>query len=245
MPSVVYGTRTIEFEVLRKARMKNSYIQVTADGVLVKTNKSTSMREINGFVTKKSAWIVKHLESLKAKKVEKSIVTGSRLYYLGKSYYVEIVEESEASAPNSTRLKPSVPNRLSLEFTHSKFIIKAQKGVSQEELAWLIDMFYKQKAIEKITPLVAKWSQEMGLTPTHIGYRKAKTRWGSCSSRDRVSFNYYLMKMSSSCIEYVVVHELAHIVHKNHSADFWGLVKRYLRDYKDREEKIKGFEKLI
>ena len=235
MPSVVYGTRTIEFEVLRKARMKNTYIQVTADGVLVKTNKSTSMREINGFVTKKSAWIVKHLESLKAKKVEKSIVTGSRLYYLGKSYYVEIVEESEASAPN----------RASLEFTHSKFIIKAQKGVSQEELAWLIDRFYKQKAIEKITPLVAKWSQEMGLTPTHVGYRKAKTRWGSCSSQDRISFNYYLMKMSSSCIEYVVVHELAHIAHKNHSANFWGLVKRHLRDYKATEDKIKGFERVI
>ena len=232
MPSVVYGTRTIEFEVLRKARMKNTYIQVTADGVLVKTNKSTSMREINGFVTKKSAWIVKHLESLKAKKVEKSIVTGSRLYYLGKSYYVEIVEHNE--------LKNAI-----LEFTHSKFIIKAQKGVSQEELAWLIDRFYKQKAIEKITPLVAKWSKEMGLTPTHVGYRKAKTRWGSCSSQDRISFNYYLMKMSSSCIEYVVVHELAHIAHKNHSANFWGLVKRHLRDYKATEDKIKGFERVI
>ena len=245
MPSVVYGTRSIEFEVLRKARMKNTYIQVTADGVLVKTNKSTSMREINGFVTKKSAWIVKHLENLKAKKVEKSIVTGSRLYYLGKSYYIEIEEESEALAPNSARLKPSVPNRASLEFTHSKFIIKAQKGVSQEELAWLIDMFYKQKAIEKITPLVAKWSKEMGLTPTHIGYRKAKTRWGSCSSQDRISFNYYLMKMSSSCIEYVVVHELAHIAHKNHSVDFWGLVKRYLPNYKATEEKIKEFERVV
>ena len=232
MPSVVYGTRSIEFEVLRKARMKNTYIQVTADGVLVKTNNSTSMREINGFVTKKSAWIVKHLENLKAKKVEKSIVTGSRLYYLGKSYYLEIEEHEE--------LKSAM-----LEFTHSKFIIKAKKEVSQEELAWLIDRFYKQKAIENITPLVAKWSKEMGLTPTHVGYRKAKTRWGSCSSQDRISFNYYLMKMSSFCIEYVVVHELAHIVHKNHSKDFWGLVKSYLGDYKDREDKITGFERVV
>ncbi len=85
----------------------------------------------------------------------------------------------------------------------------------------------------------------MGLTPTHIGYRKAKTRWGSCSSQDRISFNYYLMKMSSSCIEYVVVHELAHIAHKNHSVDFWGLVKRYLPNYKATEEKIKEFERVV
>ena len=54
-----------------------------------------------------------------------------------------------------------------------------------------------------------------------------------------------VVKMSSSCIEYVVVHELAHISHKNHSSDFWGLVKRHLRDYKVTEEKIKGFERVI
>jgi predicted metal-dependent hydrolase len=232
MPSIAYGTRSIEFEVLRKARMKNTYIQVTSDGVLVKTNRTTSMREINGFVIKKSAWIVKHIENLKAKKVEESLVTGSRLYYLGKSYYVEIQEQEE--------LKNAV-----LEFSHSRFVIKAQKGVSQEELAWVVNKFYKEKAIEKITPLVEKWSEEMCLRPAHVGYRKAKTRWGSCSGRDRISFNYYLLKMSTSCIEYVVVHELAHIRHKNHSADFWGLVKKYLDNYKVIEDKIRVFEKVI
>ena len=232
MPSVVYGTQHIEFKVIRKARMKNTYIQVTSDGVVVKTNKTTSMRELNAFVIKKSAWIMKHLENLKAKKVEEALVTGSRLYYLGKSYYVEIVEDE------------TVKNTV-LTFSDSKFLLKAQKGVSQEELAWVVNNFYKEKAIEKITPLVEEWSDEMNLTPTHVGYRKAKTRWGSCSGRDRISFNYYLMKMSSSCIEYVVVHELAHIKHKNHSADFWGLVKKYLGDYKVIEDKIREFEKVI
>jgi len=232
MPSVVYGTRSIEFEVVRKARMKNTYIQVTADGVLVKTNKSTSMREINSFVSKKSAWIVKHSENLKAKKVESTLLTGSRIYYMGKSYYIEIKESDEVQ-------------RATLNFSHSKFVIEAQKGVSQEELAWLVDGFYKEKAIEKISPLVEFWSKKMGLTPTYVGYRKAKTRWGSCSGRDRISFNYYLMKMPLSLVEYVVVHELAHITHKNHSAKFWGLVYEYMEDYKEREVKIKTLEKII
>lgn len=232
MPSIAYGTRSIEFEIERKARMKNTYIQVTADGVLVKTNKSTSMAEIDGFVEKKSAWIVKHLENLKAKKIEKKIVTGSRIYYLGKSYYIQIQEN------------PKLKNA-QLKFTHSKFMIEAQKGVSQEELAGVIDMFYKLQAIKKVTPLVAQWSKQMSLTPSHLGYRKAKTRWGSCSSRNRLSFNYYLLKLPMSCIEYVVVHELAHIAHKNHSKDFWKLVKQHLDDYKVKEQKIRAFEKMI
>ena len=246
MPSVDYGTSSIEFEIVRKPRMKNTYIQVTADGVLVKTNKTTSIREIEGFVVKKSAWIAKHLENLKAKKIEKKLVTGSRVYYMGKSYYIEIKTESEASAPNNkARLKPSIPSYSSLKFTHSKFIIESQKGIIQEELAWLMDMFYKQKAIEKITPLVEKWSKEMELIPNYIGYRKAKTRWGSCSARDRISFNYHLMKLPMSLVEYVVVHELAHIKEKNHSSDFWALVGKYLPEYQKKREELRAFEKLI
>ncbi len=233
MPNIIYKTEQIEFKLIRKARMKKTYIQVTSEGVVVKTNKSKSMREINAFVTKKSAWISKHLENLKAKKVDEALVTGSRLYYLGKSYSVEIVEELEA------------PKKLSIEFINDKFLIKAKKGITQEELTWLVNMFYKEKAIETISPLVQLWSQKMNLMPTHVGYRKAKTRWGSCSGRDRISFNYYLMKLSSDCIEYVVVHELSHIKHKNHSSDFWGLVQQYLSDYKAREDKIREFEKVI
>lgn len=232
MPSVLYGTKSIEFDILRKPRMKNTYIQVTSEGVLVKTNKSTSMREINGFVEKKSSWIVENLEKFKAKERETELFTGSRLYYLGKSYYVAIEEDDAIK-------------KATLQFTHSKFLIKAQKGISQEELFWLVDRFYKQKAMEKINPLVDTWSTTMRLVPSHVGYRKAKTRWGSCSARNRISFNYYLMKLPLSLVEYVVVHELAHISHKNHSLKFWGLVGDYMEDYKERELKIKALEKVI
>lgn len=232
MPSVVYGTKIIEFEVLRKAKLKNTYIQVTSDGVRVKTNMSTSMREIKNFVSKKSAWIVKHSEKQVSKSVEQKLVTGSRIYYLGKSYYVKLQENAELKYAR-------------VVFSHSQFVIEARKDVSQEELWWVIDLFYKQKAIEKITPLLDKWSKEMNLESAHVGFRKAKTRWGSCSSRNRISFNYYLMKLPLSLVEYVVVHELVHIKHHNHSKEFWKVVYDYVPNYKEREEKIKVFEKLI
>lgn len=232
MPNITYKTQIIEFEVLRKPRMKNTYIQVTAEGVLVKTNRTTSMREINGFVEKKSAWILKNLEKLKVRQKEKTLVSGSQIYYLGKQYPIDI-EEYE------------LLKRATLEFVDNRFVIKTQQGTTQEELYALIDMFYKQKAIEKITPLLKRWSEEMRLEPSYVGFRRAKTRWGSCSSRNRISFNYYLMKLPLSLVEYVVVHELAHITHKNHSADFWGLVGKYMEDYRERESKIKAFEKVI
>ncbi len=103
-----------------------------------------------------------------------------------------------------------------------------------------IDIFYKNKAIEIIPPLVSLWSKKMSLYPTHIGFRKNKSRWGSCSSKDRITFNTQLIKTPIEFIEYVVVHELAHIEHKNHSKSFWNLVKEYLPDYKQRQDMIKN-----
>ncbi len=107
---------------------------------------------------------------------------------------------------------------------------------SQSEL----DALYRKKAIETINPLVLSWSEKMQLFPTYVGYRKNRTRWGSCSGKDRLSFNTLLARTPLKFIEYVVVHELSHIKYKNHSKAFWNLLKEHLRDYKDRQNLVKN-----
>jgi len=167
----------------------------------------------------------------KTKVEDGELRSGSRLYYLGKSYYVELIQEKRRD--------------IDVKFIHSKFIIKAPKGVSQNALHHAINSFYKSKAIDKILPLLKKHSKIMELSPTHISFRKADRRWGSCSSTDRISLNYYLMKLPIPIIEYVIVHELAHIRHKNHSLKFWNFVKQYMPDYQQRREELRRFEKIF
>lgn len=96
----------------------------------------------------------------------------------------------------------------------------------------------KEAAKALIMPLVEKWSAIMMLTPTFVGFRKNRTRWGSCSGKNRLNFNTHLATMPPDFVEYVVVHELAHIKHKNHSKDFWAEVEKYLPDYKKRQKLI-------
>ncbi|MCF6339902.1 MAG: M48 family metallopeptidase [Sulfurimonas sp.] len=232
MYSVEYGTKNIVFEVERKPKLKNTYINVDTDGVLVKTNDTTTIEDINKMVENKSAWISKKLDIFKSIAVNKDIATGSRLYYMGKSYYVNMIEDETAT-------------EVTINFTHSKFHITTPLKYSDIELHNSIETFYKQKAIEKIIPLTKKWAKTMGVAPEHISFRYSKNRWGSCSSTNRISFNYHLVKLSSSLIEYVVIHELAHITFENHSKDFWKLVHNNLPDYKIKEDKIRVFEKLI
>jgi len=230
--SVAYGTKSIEFDIERKTTLKNTYINVDTDGVIVKTNDTTTIEQINEMVVSKLAWISKKLDIFKSIAINKDISTGSRLYYMGKSYYVQIITVETA-------------NCITVDFTHSKFYITTPPKYSDAELNNAIESFYKQKAIEKITPLTKKWAKIMGVEPEHISFRYSKNRWGSCSSTNRISFNYHLVKLSSSLIEYVVIHELAHITYQNHSKEFWKFVHKHLGDYKVKEEKIKVFEKLI
>lgn len=97
----------------------------------------------------------------------------------------------------------------------------------------------KAKAKELLPGKVAAFAKIMGLSPAGITITGAKTRFGSCSSANRLSFSWRLMQYPEAAIDYVVVHELAHIVHKNHSPEFYTLVAGYLPDHKQRRALLK------
>lgn len=103
-----------------------------------------------------------------------------------------------------------------------------------------LDIFYK-KEIQKILPSkVEELSKKMQLFPTSISFRKNKRTWGSCNYKNGLNFNILLMKFPIEVMEYVIIHELAHIKHKNHSKDFWNLVEIYCPNYKEIEKRFKN-----
>ena len=83
------------------------------------------------------------------------------------------------------------------------------------------------------------WAKIMGVTPTGVRITRAKKRFGSCSPENRIAYSYRLMAYPEEAIDYVVVHELSHIRHKNHSPDFYAFVARFLPDHKAREAILK------
>lgn len=232
MSAIQYGTRTIEFEVERNNRLKHTYITVERDfPVLVRANDAIDNNEIKKLVRKKAAWICSKLEELGQSPAQNSMITGSRLYYLGKSYYVELIKEEREG--------------VIIDFISSKFKIHTPQEVDQEKISEAIEVFYLEKAHEKIKKLVLKWSNKMELLPAHIDFKLSNTKWGSCNHKNQITFNPELMKLSPSLIEYAVVHELAHIAYKNHSKEFWGVIKKHLSGYQHCEEQLKAFEKKI
>lgn len=98
---------------------------------------------------------------------------------------------------------------------------------------------YRKQAKEYIHSRVAYYSKEMKLSPTGITITGAKTRFGSCSGKNRLSFSWRLMQYPPEAIDYVIVHELSHIIHKNHSPEFYGLIATYLPDWSQRRQLLK------
>lgn len=103
------------------------------------------------------------------------------------------------------------------------------------------ETFLKQEAPKVILPIVEEFASTMQCHPTQVKFRKNKSRWGSCSSKDVINFNILLLKFPKSVIEYIVVHELAHIKHKNHSKAFWNCVAQFYPTYKEQERLLKLF----
>lgn len=98
----------------------------------------------------------------------------------------------------------------------------------------------KALAAEKLPSRVEYWSKKMGLSPKSVKITSAKSRFGSCSSRGSICFSCFLMLSPDDAIDYVIVHELAHLKYLNHSPAFYRLVEHYLPDYKRREAILKG-----
>ncbi len=99
--------------------------------------------------------------------------------------------------------------------------------------------FYRKKAKEYLPPRLDYFAKLMGLTPTGVKITSAKTRFGSCSPQNSISLSWRLMRYDPAAIDYVLVHELAHIVHKNHSPAFYALVATVFPDYKARRALLK------
>lgn len=97
----------------------------------------------------------------------------------------------------------------------------------------------KLHAKEVIFPKVKYYSEIMGVFPSKVRISEAKTRFGSCSSENSLSFSYRLMMYPEKVIDYVVIHELSHILHHNHGKDFWKTVEEFMPDYKEAEKMLK------
>jgi predicted metal-dependent hydrolase len=210
-----------------KPKLKHIYLSFDTRGNLVIKSPKISQKRIEQLLLKKASWITESRQKLLEKKGKSVDFSGScTLYFLGQSYPLHLISYDK----KYTKLHFD-GDCFSLYYSHYDVSI-FQKH---------IDRFYKKEAQATIPTLVQTWSKTMALTPRKIRFRKASRQWGSCNSYNDLSFNTMMMKLPLDMIQYIIVHELAHISHKHHQKSFWALVQHYLPEYKTQVHALKQF----
>ncbi len=132
---------------------------------------------------------------------------------------------------------------IDIQFTHSKFRVYTPQSLNtQPKLSAAFEVFFKQKAIDKISPRVLKWSKSTGLAFNELKFMQLEKRWGSCTPNNNIIINTEAIKLPYSLIDYLVVHELVHTQIKNHSKAFWAALAVHLPNWKKLDGQINVFK---
>jgi len=216
------------YQLIRsKKRKKTMTLKIRHDGnVVIYAPHSTSNREIERFFYEKKKWISTKLAEKKAydefKDRRHTLSEGDTFLYLGRLYPISIHDHDGNYPP--------------LQLLFGNFLLRRDR---MSDARALFIKWYKERAEEEITKRVIFYSRKLKLYPRAVRITNARTRYGSCSSNNRLSFSWRIIMAPYPVIDYVIIHELIHIREKNHSKRFWKAITDILPDCRERRAWLK------
>lgn len=216
----------IPIEVTRKARQKNLYIRVNPPKGTVTVSAPAEATEdaIRYYVLRKVPEITKVRDRMLAqpRQSKREYVSGEACYLWGKPHMLQVIYEG---------------NRYRIEKTPQRIIMHAPEGASEESREKALTEWYRGE-LKRVLPNVLKQREEcVGVEASACNIKYMKTRWGSCNiDKKRILINLQLVHKPVECLEYVVTHELVHLLEKNHSNRFRALVEKYCPKWKEAKQ---------
>ena len=211
----------INFDLIQK-RIKNLHIRILPPDGRIKVSAPlyVSLDKILKFVSSKIDWIKSTQTKIQNQKFEpkKKFLDKEFHDFFGKKYLLNLEEGTKNL----------------VIFDNQKIILKIKNPSTIKKRQKILDDFYRHELKKLIPSYIKKWEEKMNLSVKEFGIKKMKTRWGTCNIRDkRIWINLELAKKPLECLEYIVVHEMVHLLEKNHSKKFYAYMDRFLPDWKE------------
>ena len=205
-------------EVIRTSRRKTADIRVEEGAVSVIVPVSTSIEKIDQLLLAKRTWIKEKmaLQREMAPVSSKQFVSGEAFPYLGRNYRLKVTPGSFAP----------------VKLLQGRLVVQMPESDQQPYMIRnAIIRWYKRQAEQKIREKVKRYAPNVGVEPAGVNIKTFKSRWGSCTAKGELEFNWLIMLAPNRMVDYVVIHELCHLIHHDHSPDFWREVARVMPDY--------------
>lgn len=221
----VRRVKDIEYQLLRSDQRRTADIVIERNGLIsVRVPKHLSGEQADAVVEHKRLWIYRSLSEwrdLNAVRVVREWVNGEGFLYLGCAYRLLLTQKQD----EPLKLKDGL-------FCLQRKIVEAG-GEAAAKLVF--EKFYADKALERITKRVAYFAPKVGVNPVSVDVREIGYRWATCTADGRLSFHWKCMMASPKVIDYIVVHELCHLHHLDHTDAFWNEVDKVMPDYAERK----------
>lgn len=218
----------LKVEVERKW-IRNIYLRVSPTDARIRISAPMLMSEraIRQFVLAKEAWIRQRLRRVGERRAPapREYLSGELHYYMGQGYRLQVVHDN-----GPARVERADGDQI---------ILYIREGTTKEQREAAMREWYRAEMKALIPMLVAKWEAVIGVKARRISIKRMRTIWGSCNHRTHdINFNLELMKKPLHCIEYVVVHELLHIIVRLHNDEFKALLTRYLPNWRETKREL-------
>lgn len=215
--SIQLAGTPVTYTLKRSGKRRSIGLRIDDRGLTVSMPLRASEKWLHSVLNEKAAWVVEKLGSWQDRKPSiPQWLDGEKIAFRGETFTLRIITGLFAS-----------PAQLHGEQLHIH-VVDAADAIKIEKV---VTQWYRREAEQVFRECVAHYAPLMQVQPRQIKLSSAQTQWGSCTSRGVVRFNWQLVRMPLHLIDYVVVHELAHLVEMNHSAAFWRVVKSACPDY--------------
>jgi predicted metal-dependent hydrolase len=217
---------TIPYLLERRSR-RTVGLKINQSGLVVHAPSRISQSTLEQMLMSKLDWIIKKLHAQKLNQVETmQWEDGAKLLLLGNQITLSVRPDTVSRAVDYQPglLEVALPNTGN------------QTVIAKKVLQW-----YKKQALSDFSRRIALLSAKLGVTTPPLFLSSARSRWGSCNSKQEIRLNWRLLQAPPHIINYVVAHELAHLKEMNHSAKFWAIVERIYPDYKTAEKELKAW----
>lgn len=215
---------------LERKRIKNMYLRILPPDGRVAVSAPMRMREeeIERFIKTKLVWIRLQQDKMKNRNThqEQEYVTGEKIYLRGRAYLL-IVKETTGRG------------KISVNGEEVQLFIQNQS--TREQRKKLLHTWYKKSLEQEIPYLLEKWEKRIGVKADSFSIRDMKTRWGTCHIQKKaICLNLQLAKKSPICLEYVLVHELVHLLERSHNHVFKGYMDQFLPNWRSIKTELNG-----
>jgi predicted metal-dependent hydrolase len=212
-----------------KKNIKNIHLGVyPPDGrVRVAAPSKTTDQMIDVLVASKTPWIKRQQAKFREqeRQTKREFVSGESHFFMGDRYLLNVI---------GSNLRPKIEIK---RRTRLDMYIKPEWDTHRREE--LLNDFYRSELKKQIPPLIVKWEKLTGISVKEFGIKRMKTKWGSCSPRyERIWLNLELAKKPLHCLEYVLVHEMLHLIEKNHSEKFRALMDSFMMQWKQYKDEL-------